>query len=631
MWYTHGQSSLSLTDIANRVGALLTQTIVNDLSAGNLNALLNDLGGLNATDVYNLLNTFSTVIGYATSTDGVTWTIVNHSVLAGAGGGAWNIAGTPTVIKESPTSYKMWYSASTVTLSSNDVQNILNSLKGNAAQRKQAIISLLQSSATSIRYATSTDGIAWTPVSGGLAGSSGSLLDSVGAPSVIKDGATYRMWYTNAQTTLTGSDLDAILADPVNYGIDKFIQAILSKTGSSIGYATSSTGTTWTVQNPSVITGTNGVWGSAAIPSVLKKGSGYEMWYTRGQTNLAPSGITTLLHDLLALSPNLASLMTTLKSGALDVFLTDLDNLISSGMTAVRAEVANTSSVITYATSDDGITWAKQNSDLFVGSALWQSVGAPSVILDSGVYKMWYTRGMDILSAQSIVDMLQGTTSTIGYATGFNLVAETTMSIVRYPDQTDGVIALQLSINHWVNSSDNSTPSYSGGVNSYLAHLIVPTGMQIEVVGSTPFDSNTSFVSGTGLLTGIATPPLVPNNSPIVKIFARLTGSANVPVTLTISFEEIMSTGGMNVPSTNVISETFLRGDANGVNGITVTDLLFIAQYLYGSRSLTTVNGLNVASICPDGGNGDKITLADLLFESQYLYGKRNDNFQISP
>ena len=87
MWYTHGQTSLSLNDLGTRVGALLTQTIVDDLSAGNLNALLNDLGALNATDVYNLLNTFSTVIGYATSSDGIAWTVQNHSVVAGTGGG----------------------------------------------------------------------------------------------------------------------------------------------------------------------------------------------------------------------------------------------------------------------------------------------------------------------------------------------------------------------------------------------------------------------------------------------------------------------------------------------------------------------------------------------------------------
>jgi hypothetical protein len=53
MWYTHGLTSLSLTDIASRIGALLTQHIIDDIGAQNLNALLNDIAGLNATDVFN--------------------------------------------------------------------------------------------------------------------------------------------------------------------------------------------------------------------------------------------------------------------------------------------------------------------------------------------------------------------------------------------------------------------------------------------------------------------------------------------------------------------------------------------------------------------------------------------------
>jgi hypothetical protein len=511
------------------------------------------------------------------------------------------------------------------------VTNILSELSGTAAQRRDAITSLIQASATSIFYATSPDGIVWTPTgSAVLAGSSGSLLDSVGAPSVINDAGTYRMWYTNEQSTLTGADLDAILADPAGFGVDNFLQTILSKIDSTIGYATSPDGIFWTVVNPAVIAGPGGAWGSAAMPSVLKKGTGYEMWYTRAQTDLTTAGIHTLLHDLLALSPSLSSLMTTLRSGNLVQFITDLNNLINSGMTAVRTDAANTSSVITYATSDDGVTWTIQNSNLFVGSALWQSIAAPSVILDSGTYKMWYTRGMSILSAQNILDMLQGTVSPVGYATGFNLVAETSMSIVRYPDILSGAIALQVSINRGVNSSDNSTQTVPGGINSYIAHLNVPIGMQIvAVLGSSPFDSNTSYDPTTGILTGIASSPLTPNNSPVAKIFIRLTGSATVPVTLTITFQKIMSSGapGMNVPPANVLSKTFLRGDANGDGVVNIVDALAIAQYRAGIIPLSSLNALNAASVVHDGASGDIINIIDALAIAQYRAGILNSSF----
>jgi hypothetical protein len=115
-----------------------------------------------------------------------------------------------------------------------------------------------------IGYATSTNGIAWNVYAGNpllQVGASGSWDDfEANGPAVIKDGSQFKMWY---------------------HGCDA------AYTSCSIGYATSPNGTTWTKHagNP-VLTGTPGGWDENMTmwPSVLKNGSTYEMWYTGGSS-----------------------------------------------------------------------------------------------------------------------------------------------------------------------------------------------------------------------------------------------------------------------------------------------------------------------------------------------------------
>lgn len=108
--------------------------------------------------------------------------------------GAWDsgVTAFPSVVLDGAT-YKMWYAGSGAL---NDPRRI--------------------------GYATSPDGFTWTRRGSGpvlQAGAAGSWeANSVGSPTVIKDGSIYKMWYTG---------LDAAL-----YG--------------RIGYATSSDGITWT-------------------------------------------------------------------------------------------------------------------------------------------------------------------------------------------------------------------------------------------------------------------------------------------------------------------------------------------------------------------------------------------------
>jgi hypothetical protein len=188
-------------------------------------------------------------IGYAWSTDGMAWTkvdgpLTNKSVfdIAAAGGSPVAIA-TPCVIKDGA-GYKMWFARLSV------VGSAISYVIGGA---------------------TSPDGLAWTVMAGSGAG--GAVLeagaagkfDSAGAffPSVVKDGSTYRMWYSGQ-------------ADD----------------SAQIGYATSSDGIVWTK-----VAGTlaHGGMINGQTCSVMMKDGGYSMYYV-GETgvNLATSGVSVV-------------------------------------------------------------------------------------------------------------------------------------------------------------------------------------------------------------------------------------------------------------------------------------------------------------------------------------------------
>ena len=165
-------------------------------------------------------------IGYATSPDGTTWTKVGQVLDVGSPG-AWDaqMVREPWVIKDGST-YKMWYEGTS-----------------NWPQFE-------------IGYATSTDGVNWTkhasnPVFSGTPG--GWDAFQVYAPSVVKDGDTYHMYFS-------GTDND------------------MSQRWST-GYATSSDGISWTEasRNPVLIPVTGD---SLDYVSVLNDGGTWKMWYS---------------------------------------------------------------------------------------------------------------------------------------------------------------------------------------------------------------------------------------------------------------------------------------------------------------------------------------------------------------
>ncbi len=239
----------------------------------------------------------------------------------------------PKVIKDGDT-YKMWYCGVNNT-------NIL------------------------IYYATSPDGLNWTKVDNtipsGTCDSNGSPCSygngrlgvgssgrgdssSVTTAAVIKDGSTYKMWYTASN------------------GVN-----------ARIYYATSSDGLTWTKVNNNIPTGN--------CDSSINHNTPCS--YGDGRLSLGSSGMA---------DSNSVSVGNVIKDGDIYKMWYTANN--------------GTYSTIAYAYSNDGLTWVKYDntiptiSDYYgtngrlskgnTGTAESNYVNGPFVIKDSSVYKMWY-------------------------------------------------------------------------------------------------------------------------------------------------------------------------------------------------------------------------------------------------
>ena len=170
-------------------------------------------------------------VGFATSKDGISWTMYPSAVLSPTPG-TWDAytVEIPMVIRENG-GYKMWYSGSATGVSS-----------------------------LHIGYATSHDGINWTKYSGNPLLGPGKATwedESVYSCAVMSFPGGYQMWYG---------------------GSDSSVSEV------SIGYATSSDGIIWqrdTANNPVLKPGASGQWDALGgnVPRVLHKGGTYYLWY----------------------------------------------------------------------------------------------------------------------------------------------------------------------------------------------------------------------------------------------------------------------------------------------------------------------------------------------------------------
>jgi parallel beta-helix repeat protein len=277
-------------------------------------------------------------IGYATSPDGLNWTkYAGNPVLDVGAEGEWDAWGivSPFVLKESPTSYKMWYSGA-------DDSGIWR-----------------------IGYATSSDGIQWTKHPGNP------VLDlgdepwnnvRVMTPSVVNEAGLYKMWLHT-----TGDDGGGWLP--------------------YIAYATSADGVVWAwdASNPLLSRDAAHDWEADWIwgPSVVHGGGDYQMWYSAWGSNEGSTGYATAPDETAWTKYNggVAPVFTG-TPGEWDAgYAYDPFVLFASGTYTIYYD--NEIS-IGAATSTDGISWTKSVSNPVLGPGAPGQWGQPGVQFVAG-------------------------------------------------------------------------------------------------------------------------------------------------------------------------------------------------------------------------------------------------------
>jgi predicted GH43/DUF377 family glycosyl hydrolase len=182
-------------------------------------------------------------IGYASSKDGISWTMYPSPVLSPTAN-TWDAYTTdgPMVIREKG-QYKMWYTSY-----------------------------LSPTAPDYLGYATSPDGIHWTKYAGNPVMGPGKAAWEVAGPyccSIIPVAGGYRMWYAGVDGTFVTDN---------------------------IGYAASVDGIVWvkdTVNNPVLKVGATGQWDDATVgvPQVLLIGKTYYMWYLGWRSTSGPRAV----------------------------------------------------------------------------------------------------------------------------------------------------------------------------------------------------------------------------------------------------------------------------------------------------------------------------------------------------
>lgn len=361
-------------------------------------------------------------IGYAYSTDGISWIRPNLGLFTFNGNRDNNLilvpnpeehVHSPYILKEGDGSYSMWYGCR---------------------------YGLWQ-----ICYAHSPDGFNWTkyPSNPVLPVSLGLYSKAVIFPFVLKEDGIYRMWFGSYDGTAVRI-CHAVSSDGINW-TRRAVNPVLSRGTASewdsngvshrtiinqsgiykmwyagkdsantwrIGYAESIDGLLWNKYstNPVLSNGPSGSWDGEHLagPCVMwDEASGlYKMWYT-GYSGSWRIGYATSLDGLAwtkyddpsTTTPPFAKSDPVLKgtsgvwdeSGVFVPFVMKEGGLYKMWYSGVQANIQ----MIGYAMSTDGINWTKVPAPvLTIGSAgSWEDgyVDSPSVLREGGIYHMIYS------------------------------------------------------------------------------------------------------------------------------------------------------------------------------------------------------------------------------------------------
>jgi hypothetical protein len=174
-------------------------------------------------------------------------------------------------------------------------------------------------------------------------------------------------------------------------------------------------------------------------------------------------------------------------------------------------------------------------------------------------------------------------------------------------------------------------------VGGYQASVLYPAGL-LKVLDcrlKPPVDTgacNVDNLNGMTVFNGVAALGTPWPVDPVAFLALRLTGCGTALVPTTLHFDFVADLDGTSLGIDQPSPRVYRRGNAKADGLLSIGDVLYIAQYLVGFRTVgdgpNQVDAVNAASVKYDG-VVDLISIADALELAQYLVGLRDSCFNL--